>query len=50
MPIIEAKGLTKTYRVVQKNPGLGGALRSLVCRRYKEVHAVADVSFVIEPG
>ncbi len=50
MPIIEAKGLTKTYRVVQKNPGLGGALRSLVRRRYKEVHAVADVSFVIEPG
>jgi ABC-2 type transport system ATP-binding protein len=50
MPIIEAQGLTKTYRVFQKDPGLRGALRSLVRRRYKEVRAVADVSFTIEPG
>jgi ABC-2 type transport system ATP-binding protein len=50
MPIIEAKGLTKTYRVVQKNPGLAGAMRSLFRRQYKEVRAVADVSFQIEPG
>src|SRR5438105_676718 len=50
MPIIEARGLTKTYRVFQKEPGLRGALRSLFRREYKEVHAVADVSFTIEPG
>jgi ABC-2 type transport system ATP-binding protein len=50
MPIIEAKGLTKIYRVFQKEPGLGGSLRALVRRRYKEVHAVSDVSFIIEPG
>ncbi len=50
MPIIEAKGLSKTYRVFQKEPGLAGALRGLFRRRYKEVHAVADVSFQIEPG
>src|SRR5436309_16052032 len=50
MPIIEVHGLSKTYRVFQKEPGLRGALRSLFRRRYKEVHAVADVSFVIEPG
>ncbi len=50
MPIIEAKGLSKTYRVFQKNPGLAGALRGLFRRQYKEVHAVADVSFHIEPG
>lgn len=50
MPIIEAKGLSKTYRVFQKSPGLAGALRGLVRRQYKEVHAVADVSFQIEPG
>ena len=47
MPIIEAKDLTKTYRVVQKKPGLGGALRSLLHREYKQVHAVAGVSFAI---
>jgi ABC-2 type transport system ATP-binding protein len=50
MPIIEAKGLSKTYRVFQKNPGLRGALRGLFRRQYKEVRAVADVSFHIEPG
>src|ERR1700681_3474066 len=50
MPIIEAQGLTKTYRVFQKSPGLGGALRGLFRRTYKAVHAVRDVSFTIEPG
>src|SRR5437868_10642295 len=50
MPIIEALGLTKTYRVFQKKPGLGGALRGLFRREYKEVRAVAGVSFTIEPG
>src|SRR5436190_6043365 len=50
MPIIEAHGLTKTYRVFQKKPGLRGALRSLIHREYKEVRAVDDVSFSIEPG
>src|SRR5260221_2877157 len=50
MPIITASGLTKTYRVFQKKPGLRGALRSLFRREYKEVHAVQDVSFSIEPG
>src|SRR4030081_447828 len=50
MPIIEAVGLTKTYRVFQKKEGLLGALRGLVRREYKEVRAVDGVSFSIEPG
>src|SRR5437764_6621164 len=50
MPIIEAQGLAKTYRVFQKRPGLRGALRSLYRRQYKEVRAVDGVSFSIEPG
>src|SRR5579872_1292035 len=50
MPIIEVRGLTKTYRVFQKMPGLLGSLRGLFNRQYKLVHAVADVSFTIEPG
>jgi ABC-2 type transport system ATP-binding protein len=49
-PIIEATGLTKTYRVAQKKPGFLGSLRGLFRRDYKDVPAVADVSFVIEPG
>jgi ABC-2 type transport system ATP-binding protein len=50
MPIIEAAGLTKVYRVAQKKAGFLGALRGLVRRQYKEVRAVEDVSFTIEPG
>src|SRR5438874_505828 len=50
MPIIEVQGLTKTYRVFQKQPGLVGALRGLFRRQYKEVRAVDGVSFAIEPG
>lgn len=50
MPVIEARGLTKTYRVFQKQPGLRGAFLGLFWREYKEVHAVEDVSFSIEPG
>ncbi len=50
MPIIEAEGLTKTYRVFQKQDGLIGAFRGLLRREYKEVRAVDDVSFRIEPG
>jgi ABC-2 type transport system ATP-binding protein len=50
MPIIEADGLSKTYRVYQKKEGLLGAVRGLFRREYKEVRAVDNVSFTIEPG
>jgi ABC-2 type transport system ATP-binding protein len=50
MAIIDASGLTKTYRVAQKKAGFLGAVRGLFRRQYKEVHAVEDVSFSIEPG
>src|SRR5580704_1060216 len=50
MPIIEAQGLSKTYRVFQKKEGLLGAVRGLFRREYKEVRAVDGVDFSIEPG
>src|SRR4051794_13681974 len=50
MPIIEAVGLSKSYRVFQKKDGLLGALKGLYRREYKEVRAVDAVSFAIEPG
>jgi viologen exporter family transport system ATP-binding protein len=50
MAIIEAVNLSKTYRVFQKKEGLLGAVRGLFRREYKEVRAVDDVSFTIEPG
>src|SRR3954451_9239792 len=50
MPIIEANGLSKTYRVFQKKEGFLGAVRGLFRRQYKEVRAVDGVRFTIEPG
>ncbi|MFO0952319.1 MAG: ATP-binding cassette domain-containing protein [Isosphaeraceae bacterium] len=50
MAIIEAVGLTKTYRVFQKREGVLGAIRGLYRREYKDVRAVDGVSFRIEPG
>jgi ABC-2 type transport system ATP-binding protein len=50
MPIIEADGLTKVYRVYQKKEGLLGAVRGLFRRQYKDVRAVDGVTFAIEPG
>ncbi len=50
MPIIEALGLSKSYRVFQKKDGLLGALKGLYRREYKAVKAVDGVNFSIEPG
>jgi ABC-2 type transport system ATP-binding protein len=50
MAMIEAVGLTKTYRVVQKKAGVRGSLVGLFRREYREVRAVDGISFTIEPG
>ncbi|MHB1319603.1 MAG: ABC transporter ATP-binding protein, partial [Anaerolineae bacterium] len=44
------RNLTKTYRVPEREAGLGAALKSLVRRSYREVEAVRDISFDVEPG
>jgi len=49
-PIIEIHSLSKTFRVPQKSPGLMGALKGLFSRRFREVQAVRDISFVVEEG
>jgi ABC-2 type transport system ATP-binding protein len=50
MSVIQAKGLTKTYQVYRKKEGLWGAVRGLVRREYRQIRAVENVSFTIEPG
>ncbi|MFB6723633.1 ATP-binding cassette domain-containing protein [Kribbella sp. NPDC056345] len=47
---ISAVDLTKTYTFHQQRAGLGGALKSLVKRKYETRLAVDRVSFTIEPG
>ena len=48
--IVRAEGLGKTFRVAVKQPGLSGSLRHLVRRRYRDVAAVQQLSFAIQPG
>lgn len=50
MAIVRTRGLSRTYRVADKRPGLRGTLEHFVHRRMRSVRAVQDVSFVIEPG
>ena len=50
MPIIEIKNLTKSYRVYQKQEGLGASIKGLFKREHKNVHAVKDISLEVEEG
>jgi ABC-2 type transport system ATP-binding protein len=50
MPQIIVERLAKTYRVSEREPGVGGAIKGLVRRRYRDVHALEDVSFSLERG
>ena len=50
MPIIDIRGLEKTYKVYQKREGLGDSLRSLFRREYRTVHAVRGVDLEVEQG
>src|SRR5438067_8689745 len=47
---IETNGLTKIYRTYRKEPGLWGAVKGLVRRRYDETRAADGVTFRIEEG
>jgi len=47
---IVVTGLTKTFRVHEKEPGLLGSVRGLFRRKYRDVPAVAGVSFRIDRG
>jgi ABC-2 type transport system ATP-binding protein len=49
-PIIQVSGLTKVYRVPERSPGLGSSVRSLFKPAFKDVEAVTDVSFSLQPG
>lgn len=49
-PLIEAVDLAKSFRVLKRQTGFLGGLRTLFSRDYREVRAVAGVSFAIAPG
>ncbi|GAB2676909.1 ABC transporter ATP-binding protein [Kribbella swartbergensis] len=49
-PVIAARDLTKTYTFHQQRAGLGGALKSLVRRKYETRLAVDRITFGINRG
>ena len=50
MPQIQVNGLTKTYKIAERDPGLWGAVKGLAHRRWRSVEALKDVSFSLERG
>lgn len=48
--MIRVDALTKIYRVPIKEAGLWASVRSLWSRQYREIRAVDEVSFTIDPG
>jgi ABC-2 type transport system ATP-binding protein len=50
VPVITADRLTKHFRVKVRDPGLPGAFKALFRPRYREVRALEEASFVIQPG
>src|SRR4029079_15960716 len=49
-PAIHVADLRKTFTVPVREGGLGAAIRSLVRRKHREIHAVDGVGFDIAPG
>ncbi|APR87285.1 ABC transporter, ATP-binding protein [Minicystis rosea] len=49
-PAVDVQRLSKTYRVHERPPGLAAAVRSVFRRTYRDVHAVSDLTFTIQPG
>jgi ABC-2 type transport system ATP-binding protein len=50
MSVIVVENLSKTYPVAVKEPGIKGTLTHFFRRTYREINAVQDISFFIEPG
>src|SRR5437762_9877772 len=50
MPQIAVQDLSKTYSVAERQPGLMGAARGLFTRTYRNIEALAGVSFALESG
>jgi ABC-2 type transport system ATP-binding protein len=50
MPIIETRDLRKVFRSLVRQPGVGGALRTLFSRHYEDKVAVEGVTMSLEEG
>ena len=49
-PLIVIEDLCKSYKILKKNPGVGGAIKALFSAQYNIVEAVKGISFQINKG
>ena len=49
-PDITIQNLKKTYVVPERDTGLTAAIKSLIVRKTREVEAVKNITFTVEPG
>lgn len=50
MALIEARGLTKEFRIFHRREGVIGAFRDLFRRNYRTLRAVDGIDFIVEKG
>ena len=50
MSYISVNALSKTYRIALRGSGLTGALKGLAKRKYREIHALRNLSLSMEQG
>lgn len=48
--VIQVENLNKSFKILNKKPGLRGAITALFSRDYRQIKAVQDISFSIKPG
>ena len=48
--MISVSHLEKTYRIAIRGTGLGGAIKGIVRRRYRDIRALQDLSFTVDSG
>ena len=50
MSCITVSNLEKSYKIALRGKGLGGAIKGLVKREYRTVHALRSLSFTVDQG
>ncbi|MCP1123381.1 ATP-binding cassette domain-containing protein [Bacillus sp. 3103sda1] len=48
--MIEVKSVTKSYKILERKPGVMGAIKALIKRKYYDKQAVKPISFSVEKG
>lgn len=50
MSVIEVENLTKAFKIPQKDPGVGGAVKNLFAPKFQSKTAVDQITFRLDPG